>query len=367
LQYQVREKAWTYRLNRGGYDDESSSWRGYTLDRTISALKLPGGKKDVRLVDQWVDTKVPQNSSFTRGLIQQGESRERLWLAAPKTTDVLLLAPMTNPTGLSLGHIVRVGRLDELSGNSLLRAIRTTAVRAAAISAAFLLVGRAAIELDVDPEEIDVIEPRLANPNAAQRVPVLQFADRLVNGAGLCTALGEGAPRPLIADVVDVVVHNTEQYPLSTFATDHHRDTCERACYQCLMRYSNQSYHGLLDWRLGLCFARALVDKRYSVGLDGDFSDPSLSDWHVLVDRSLQRLASRLPGVETREISGLQAFRLGSNRPWNLVVHPLWDVDHPQLIVEAASHELGYQPNMVDSFNLDRRPWLVRDAVTVDG
>ena len=61
------------------------------------------------------------------------------------------------------------------------------------LSATFLLVNRAALELDIDPEEFDVLEPRRFHEDDPK--PLLQITDHLVNGAGYCAYLG--APRPL--------------------------------------------------------------------------------------------------------------------------------------------------------------------------
>lgn len=51
--------------------------------------------------------------------------------------------------------------------------------RAAAISATHLLVQKAALELDVAPDEFEALEPRLRGGR-----PVLQIADALINGSG---------------------------------------------------------------------------------------------------------------------------------------------------------------------------------------
>ena len=45
------------------------------------------------------------------------------------------------------------------------------------------------MELDIDPEEFDVMEPRIYGSNS--RAPLLQFTDHLVNGAGFCRVLAE--------------------------------------------------------------------------------------------------------------------------------------------------------------------------------
>ena len=179
--------------------------------------------------------------------------------------------------------------MDALSGDQVLKALAATAVRAAALSATFILVNRAALELDVDPEEFDVIEPRLFRPAGGPSLPVLQFADHLVNGAGFCDALGAIDPAigtPLIGSLLRSATTELDQYPLNEFMRGNHEGSCEQACYRCLLRYRNQPFHGLLDWRLGLAFLSALTDASYRCGLDGNFSGPALEMWPTLVERT---------------------------------------------------------------------------------
>lgn len=366
LSCQVSANGRTYRMNRGAYDRDEGRWNGYTVDKVVTRTRLPRGQKSVQIHDQWIDRTVPQASAFRRELEGRSETRPSLWLAAPKTTDLLLLAPTTNPPGLALDHISGNPVLDDLTGEQLLQAMRATAVRGAALSASFLLVGRAAIELDVDPEEFDIIDPRAVHPGGGRRLPVLQFADWLVNGAGLCSTLGEPRTeggRPLISEIAVAIVQDHAGFPLKRFAAEEHRDTCERACYECLLRHSNQGHHSLLDWRLGLSFVNALCDDTYDAGLNGDMASAALRDWSTLAYRSLERLQARIPSTEVDQIGGLPAFRLPSSADWALVVHPLWDQGYPMGLLKDALGGFGYRPLMVDSFSLDRRPWKVREAL----
>lgn len=368
MSVQLYPGARTYRMNRGAYDPVIGRWRGYSIDESATRVHLPGFRRSVWIHSQWIDKTIPTKPEFVVQSEKSGQSRENLWLAAPKTTDLLLLAPTKNPSGLSLDHIVGQSSIQDLSGGELLQAMRATAVRASAISASFLLVGRAAIELDVDPEEFDIIDPRAAHPGAGLRVPVLQFADWLVNGAGLCSVLGQpqsASAVPLINTIAKSIIEDASGFPLKGFDTPEHRDTCERACYQCLLRHSNQGHHGLLDWRLGLSFISALCDPDYDAGISGNLVGPALIDWPILVKKSLGRLQARVPSTEIDEIGGLSAFRFSSKTDWALVVHPLWDQKNPIGLLKQVIASLGYQPMMVDSFTLDRRPWKVRDALSV--
>jgi len=246
---------------------------------------------------------------------------------------------------------------------------RVTSVRAAAISAAYILVNRAALELDVDPEEFDVLEPRIHRGANGQAVPLIQIADHLVNGAGfverLATVVGGG--RPLIAELISSIVRDEHLYPLVEFLRqdqqqDHPKE-CDQACYRCLQRYSNQSYHGLLDWRLGLGFLQILDDSGWQCGLDGNFEGPALYDWRILVDRYVEDL-SRFSPVERREVAGLVAFRIDRVKSWTVIVHPLWDTNALQGVVGRAVDEIerttGTVPVFVDTFELARRLVTVR-------
>src|SRR5262249_21204803 len=78
---------------------------------------------------------------------------------------------------LSTERVVGPRTLERLIGEQVLEALARTSVRAAALSATFILVNRAALELDVDPEEFDVIEPRMFRPSGGFAVPVLQFVE----------------------------------------------------------------------------------------------------------------------------------------------------------------------------------------------
>jgi hypothetical protein len=167
----------------------------------------------------------------------------------------------------------------------------------------------------------------------------------------------------LISDIAAAVVGDHSGFPLMLFSSEQHRDTCERACYQCLLRHSNQGHHGLLDWRLGLSFVSALCDENYEAGLDGDMTSAPLIDWSALAGRSLERLRARIGSTEIGEVGGLAAFRLSPTADWAVVVHPLWDQEYPKGLLKEAVDALGYRPLMVDSFTLDRRPWKVREAL----
>ena len=366
LHMQVRPSARTYRMNRGQFDGETENWRGFNAIAYNAAQRLAGSRDDYTMLDQWIDPTAQPEAWFTNRLEPVGKEVRGIWLAASKTTDILLAAPQIVANGLALGQLQRARSIRALAGLELVDALHRTAVRAAALSASFILVGRAALELDVDPEEFDIIDPRVIQPSPGGLIPVLQFADYLVNGAGLCSALGTPDPTTgevALGRILCSIVDDPAQYPLRWFDHPTHREDCDRACYQCLLRHSNQSYHGLLDWRLGMAFLSAVRSADFRCGLDGDFRSPPLRDWSDLVDRSLLDLLERLPGLDVQNLASVRAFRYPGSETWVVVAHPLWDLANPKGVLAEAMAQVGNNVIAVESFTLDRRPWTLRDAV----
>jgi len=257
-------------------------------------------------------------------------------------------------------------RLERVSGERVI-----TSVRAAALSATFIMVHRAALDLDIDPEEFDILDPRVYMADGAP-LPVLQITDHLVNGAGFCERLSEkdAGGVPYVARMIRSAVSDAAAFPLKDYrgVKDgvNHSNQCGESCYLCLQRYGNQSYHGLLDWRLGLSFLEALNDPGFSCGLDGNFdASPSLRDWLTLAKTYATALVNnyRTAG-EVIEIGKLTAFRLDrkQNR-WALVVHPLWDIDNPTGIFAEAIRKIGSPPEFADTFELSRRQVSERERL----
>lgn len=351
-------RARTYRLNRGPLVEGEPM--GFEFSRGSQRVRL--GRGHIRLPDQAV-----VDGPSLRGFEPNGVDGP-LWLAAPKTTDSLYIAPSAVHDALSL-H-----RLPARSPDSDHYAVsRWQGVRAAALSATFLVADRAAAELDIDPSELEVLEPR---PYGVEpRLPLLQITDELVNGAGFCRNLSEserGAPK--MVRLLLSMLSDRDEYPLDRLLAEDHED-CDTACYRCLLRYGNQPYHGLLDWRLGLTYIRAMLDPGFSCGLDGEFVHLGLERWQRTAGRLAEEMARRFGG-ETRTFADgmVRAFRLDSRGGvvprWVLIAHPLWDWDGsekppPDTILARAEEEasLDGPVDCWDTFNLMRRPVQVREWI----
>jgi hypothetical protein len=351
-------QARTYRLNRGPLREDDV--RGFGLSPGSQRMRFYPGH--IRLENQSIIEEADLYDFQAEG---EGEV---VWLAAPKTTDSLYVSPAEVNEGLSLYRLP--ARAEDPVPSE---ARRWQGVRAAALSATFLVVNRASRELDIDPAELEVLEPRPYGDDF--RLPLLQITDQLVNGAGFCRNLSEpefGTPK--ILRMMHSMISDPMGDPLEYLLREDHRD-CEMACYRCLLRYGNQQFHGLLDWRLGLSYLRAMLDPHFSCGLDGNFGYPGLEGWREEAVRLAEEMKQRFGGDTRTFADGMvPAFRVnlggGKTSRWALVAHPLWDWDYeeelvPGTILSQAEEEAAEDGpvDCWDTFNLSRRPVWVREWI----
>jgi hypothetical protein len=356
----------TVALNRGRYERDVMAWPGLSAVQLTSTIWRRKGV-NIPIHEQWFAPEYVEVEERKRRAERTGNADlEGFWLAAPKTTDVLLLSPNTIHPSLSLSDMVIHAGSKSL-GLDRLEEMRRTAVRAAAISASFIAASRATMFLDIDAEELDVLEPRLYRAPTGDLHPVLQFADRLINGAGISTSLAavdRSSGTHIIADLLTDAVGNPGQYPLSDFLAGGHRQACTTACYRCLLRYSNQPFHGILDWRLGLSYLRSMTDASFDAGVAGNFTQHELLDWNELVLGATRRVEEMTPtGFESHHVDGSVLFRPGQRAAWALVVHPLWSSAAVGSRLASAENAVSSEVWPVDLFSLERRPWRVRQTL----
>lgn len=349
---QLNPQALVHRINRGEY--VNSEWTGFNADS--GSLRIPlragGGTQSIFANGVWLDREAraadlgesPLDGRFTPdGTVESG-----FYLSSPKVTDSLALMAASIPRGLLLLRPAKPG-----AAMSRL----TPGFRAAALSAAFLIVDYASRELlDIDPEEIEILEPRVQILQDGQFMPVIQMADQLVNGSGLCNRLSQigASGQPIVIEVMKMLVRVPAAPALAELFEHSHRSECLLGCYRCLHRYGNQAYHGLLDWRLGLDAIRLLLDDDYNAGLGGDFSAASLEDWRENA-RKLAFEGASLYGSEVRESGDIPLIGVGPKK-WAAVLHPFWDHDavvesNPE--IEALCLD-GQQVEFTSTFELSR-------------
>jgi hypothetical protein len=120
------------------------------------------------------------------------------------------------------------------------------------------------------------------------------------------------------------IVENVQQEPLAELLKIEHASKCDQACYECLCRFGNQPYHGMLDWRLGLDTISLLLDAKFDAGLSGRFDSPGLRDWNDLARQYADEVSELQGGAARETIAGIQIAQVGP-RKWAAVVHPFWD------------------------------------------
>ncbi len=348
LRIQAMAQAKTYRVNQGTakklFTTTECSTDGPSRQKMRNqALAIYEGKKAPWGVEQ---TAAANDAHYA--------------LVASKVTDAIALSTSSVCPGLRL----HLDEREEVETKGKLETYQQTAIRAASITATFILADRAAMALDIDPEEFDVLAPRVWRQLDGVRHPVIQFADKLANGAGFCTRLASRDSTGIaeVEQIILSVLDDPNEYPRKLFERPGHQSACERACYRCLMRYRNQPYHAILDWRLGLAFLRSLVTEGFQCGLDGNIATFELQSWRELLARDIEKFCHQFNAQLVSGHDFVPVIRLPrSGRSW-IVGHPLWDFSNPTGLLEASIAEYD-NPGFIDSFSFSRRPWDVREEM----
>ena len=282
------------------------------------------------LESQWIDTRFQDVDDIE---FVPTSPQESLALASPKTTDVLRIRPASVAAGLNF---------DPLAPSS--------AGKAAYYSAAFILRSLAAEMLDTDPDEFDVSYVRQVELTTGERAGEIVLSDHLANGSGYVAWVRDHWQR-VLAQATSI--HEPPNTFIGALTSPNHRQGCDSAGYDCLRQYRNMTFHGLLDWRLGLSLLRGISDNTFACGLDGDFIAPDLEGWQAFARARRDAFCGTF-GCSPHDFGPLPGFRV--RRQQVLVVHPLWDTYSPRgLLAEALSTASPAPIRFVDTFNLLRR------------
>lgn len=310
-----------YRLNTN---------RGQLFRGARGTASLSNRRHEMR--DQWIDERFQRNSEQGVANFLASAPAEEIALAAPKTTDVLRVRPVAATGGLEL---------DPSENRS--------AVKAAYYSAAFILRSLAAEMLDIDPDEINVSNIR----KLTDRTGEIIINDHLPNGAGFTAWIGSHFGEVLARATAAPAL--TDTFTEALVAAPH-RERCDHACPDCLRTFRNMSYHGLLDWRLGLALLRVFASATYRCGLDKTFTTPELDGWLERA-RMLRHAFCTAFSCTPADFGELPGAWVG--RTPLIITHPLWDSRRPTgMLAEAAARVPGGAPppKYRDTFNLQRRP-----------
>ncbi|EPJ9668438.1 DEAD/DEAH box helicase [Pseudomonas aeruginosa] len=339
-------------LNDGPTDGKSDG-RQFTVDLVLDQrVPVPFSPQRPPIDGiQAIESGWRRSNNTQRWGASQGE--QCFGLISKKETDSIHLELTSFDERLTLNMVARKGEFMHLP------------TRAAAISATQILVNKAALALDVSPDEFEALEPRLRSGS-----PMLQIADALINGSGLCRRLGEpGADSrtPLIVDLLRETLTNTNVWPLQDFlgtgADGVHTAQCQTSCYRCIQRYGNRRYHGLLDWRLGMAYLRALVTPNYACGLiPGDERYPEIQGWKERACQLAENVEAMRKGTVRYEYlrhSGLPCLseqKDGAELWRAVVIHPLWRHTEVGAMRDLLGPDWSSSLRYLDTFELERRP-----------
>ncbi|WP_447889515.1 DEAD/DEAH box helicase [Serratia fonticola] len=337
------------RLNDGPINGEKEGER-FTVD-LVNDLKAPmpfstycPSVKGEQAIDSgWLE-------SHNNPRWQCSGRQKSFGLVSSKETESLHLELTKFDARLNLNMVARYGERMNLP------------TRAAAISATQILTHKAALYLDVSPDEFEMLEPRLHLGK-----PILQIADALINGSGLCRRLAEPATAdglPLIVTLLHEILEENTDWPMVDFLKKDHPTQCQTACYKCIQRYGNRRYHGLLDWRLGMAYLRAMVMPEFACGLNAaDWNHPEMKGWRERAFELAEDVEALRPGTiklsKEHSLPVLIEIQDGKELWRAAVTHPLWqwrDDEHDALI-DSFGLAGGESPlRFIDTFELERRP-----------
>lgn len=352
LQVNFAEQSEIFLVNPGFRDE--NEFTGFEIQEATdtNAKRIAWWTKSkplLKLAGQAINAEALAEDQDNRFKLEEKEP-VRAWLASTKITNSLQISPVKLNPNLRL--------LDMDVGLSMKpRDPNRTSVRAAAISATELLVQRAALDLDIAPEEFDALAPNIMMTLSGERLPYLQIADALPNGSGFCRHLLDGSTIP-VSGLIKSILDDPSKWPRTAVGSVEHMGRCGSSCYRCVQRYNNRNFHGLLDWRLGLSYLRALSDPTYECAFDGNTGYFELCEWGLISYDLAQQTKTFIPGNTVSNIEGrpdIATFSLDERQTkWGVVVHPLWDTT-------VLFSQLGLDRNYVavDSFELSRRPLVV--------
>ncbi len=238
-------------------------------------------------------------------------SDEEVALAARKRTDILLLRLVTQPTQFAL---------DPLDKDQAVFA------RAAYYSFGELLREAACDFLDIQNSEL-LVNLRPMQTNGIGRYELF-LVDTLENGAGYCRHLAQ--PEIFKNEILSRLTSANGAIRKMLVDPKHH-ENCDSSCLDCLRYFDNAELHSLLDWRLGLDFAKLFQDPDTDLNLEADH-------WRGYTQQAAENLGRAWNQDATiEEVFGLPALQLNSKIEY-ILIHPLWSEEHPKRVDLRNAH-----------------------------
>jgi hypothetical protein len=171
LKFGLSSTSQIFRLNRGQLVNKE--WTGFSAQRGQLTFPLDesGIKGTIKLNNTWIDDGAlaldKTKNSLDRRFRSGNERNNNFYLCSPKVTDSIVLEMGAVNPALNILKYEDSPRLD-----------LSSAFRAGAISASYHLINNVSrVELDVDPDEFEILEPRIQRKTDCSNVPVIQISD----------------------------------------------------------------------------------------------------------------------------------------------------------------------------------------------
>jgi len=199
------------------------------------------------------------------------------------------------------------------------------AIRAAYYSWGYLIRKAIACYLDIDTSELDIgyhISVKTGNPEVF-------IVEKLENGSGYCNYLsGRKYAQVPTEALLQPLLKGGAIY--DTLCTPDHMRNCISSCYDCIRDYSNQQYHMILDWRLGLDLSRMAADKALFVNFDVEY-------WKDFMDNNLDSLLKKKK--QHSQIKFGHYFAVNdSGVIKGIIVHPFWSDDYITDVLQQCNN-----------------------------
>lgn len=238
---------------------------------------------------------------------QPNGQTEQIGLGAKKVTEMV---------SIEINNVPSVLDLNCDSGNDY-------AIRAAFISAGFLLQRALADKLDVTPEEIEVVE-KIINGRL-----FIYLSDALPNGAGI---VGYLFLHDHLRELIEGIINFKEPF-MQSLIDPNHKDKCFTACQECIASYSNRGYHHILDWRMGVGVLRLMLNENYDFGFDPNNRQlyEELKDYDALFDAASIKVDGNTQAKWIDQLYSQCAIVSKSGHKkqtkmvYKVLYHPLWN------------------------------------------
>lgn len=216
-----------------------------------------------------------------------------------------------------------------------------TEVQSAFLSYAYLLRRSLCAELDIESRELVAGFRRVPDKKGGV-TPQVYFAETLDNGAGYCNYLNSEQGMEVAHDALALSVAPGGMI-YNALVDGRHNDECQRSCYDCIREYDNQREHGELFWRLGMDIGLLGVG-------DSGACNLLAPHWRKVIE-SFAGSMSKLKAGEVRHRKDGQPF-VKTDKLNYIFVHPLWNDDYTQSVVDIVSAELGVEVETIDLLSL---------------